>query len=79
VPEARNGKSNGGFMSEGRASACAGLLRDFRSLDEQICTEYNQDTENMGADYDDRIRFLEARVQVLGAIVDELLEALSEY
>jgi hypothetical protein len=33
----------------------------------------------MGADYDDRIRFLEARVQVLGAVVDELMEVLSEH
>ena len=66
-------------MSEGRASACAGILRHFRALDKHICAKYNTDTSNMGADYDDRIRFLEDRVHILGAVVDELLEVLSEY
>ncbi len=65
-------------MPKGRAGACTGLLSDFRTLDEQICAEFNRDTEQMGADYDDRIRFLEARAQLLGTTIDELMEMLNE-
>lgn len=61
-----------------RESDIAQLLNNFRTLDDELVTKFNKDTEQMGADYDDRIRFLENRVLVLGNIVDQLMEVLSE-
>lgn len=64
-------------MSEGRAGACASLLDRLRSLDHSLVEQFNADTNQMGADYDDRIRFLEARTLILGDTLASLLETLS--
>lgn len=61
-----------------RESNIARLADTFRTLDDELVTKFNKDTEQMGADYDDRMRFLEDRVLILGNIVDQLMEVLSE-
>ena len=65
-------------MPEGRAGACAGLLDRLRSLDHSLVEQFNAATNQMGADYDDRIRFLEARSLIMGDTLAMLLEILSE-
>lgn len=61
-----------------RESNIAQLLYNFRTLDDELVSQFNKETERMGVDYDDRIRFLENRVLILGNMVDQLMEVLSE-
>lgn len=65
-------------MPEGRAGTCASILDQLRSLDRSLVEQFNADTNKMGADYDDRIRFLEARALITGNTLLSLLEILSE-
>lgn len=59
-------------------STVAELLDKFRKLDEELVEHFNKDTEQMGADYDDRIRFLEERTLLTGSALARLMEVLSE-